>query len=182
MFLDNLLLPKTGTCFNIRQLKEPDFDDFYTLSSDANLKQFMGGAVTLPRKQWIAGMKKNQFYSEYLAIKMKPDSCFAGFASFNHFLKGPEISNTFFEFQILIAKLYQKQGLGTEISNILIAAAFHELKAERIYAVVDPQNQSSIKMFSKLGFKPEGEVNRIEEWQHGHKIFALASKTHRVAS
>lgn len=182
MFLDNLQLPKTGTRFNIRQLEECDLDDFYTLSSDANLKRFMGGKITLPRKQWIAKMKKNQFYKEYLAIEMKADSCFAGFARFSHFLKGPEISNTFFELQILIAKFYQKQGLGTEISKTLIAAAFNELNAERIYAVVDPQNKSSISMFSKLGFNPEGEVNNIENWQHGHKIFALTSKTHQVAS
>lgn len=169
-------LPKTGNHFAIRRLEERDLDDLYTLVSDPELKRFMGGPVPQPREQWIAEEKSDLSSSEpsnrRLSIEM--DGCLAGYARLGSKEWGSK------DLQILLAKPYQLQGLGTAVSKILISAAFNELRAPCVYAVVDPQNQDCIKLVRKLGFELEREVSDTNSWQYGHKIFALVSQTHQV--
>lgn len=51
---------------------------------------------------------------------------------------------------ISILSRWRSCGIGTEVLRLLVAAA--RLKRERVYALIKPQNVSSIKAFEKAGF------------------------------
>lgn len=50
------------------------------------------------------------------------------------------------------------QGFATEALSLLIDFAFRELGLHRIWARIIDGNEPSLKLFAKLGFKPEGRM------------------------
>lgn len=68
------------------------------------------------------------------------------------FMLIPNQDNTV-ELGYMILKELWGQGFATEVGQLLIKAAFAELKIESIRAVSDVKNHSSIRVLEKLGFK-----------------------------
>ncbi len=63
---------------------------------------------------------------------------------------------------ILIArKKNRMKGLASEALSILIGYAFHNLHLHQLYCSVSEDNQSSMKLFKKFGFK---EVGKKMDW------------------
>jgi RimJ/RimL family protein N-acetyltransferase len=56
------------------------------------------------------------------------------------------------------------QGLATEALRVLLAFCFEKLDLHRIEADVDPQNERSLKVLERQGFRREGLLR--ERWHH----------------
>jgi RimJ/RimL family protein N-acetyltransferase len=60
------------------------------------------------------------------------------------------------EFAILIGeRTAQGRGLGTRFALMLHALAFAALALERIYVTIIPANRGSLRLFEKLGYRPD---------------------------
>jgi len=57
------------------------------------------------------------------------------------------------EIAYLIAKPWQRQGLGTEAAQALVRHGFETLGLKRLIALVDPENEASIKTAKKAGLR-----------------------------
>lgn len=69
-----------------------------------------------------------------------------------HFLA----SDTFqVEMGCTLNKLYHGKGYATEALKQMIRHLFEQLNKRRITASIDPRNESSIKLYEKLGFRKE---------------------------
>ncbi len=79
------------------------------------------------------------------ACVRKGDNVLIGFTGLNPYLpKQPEL-----EFQLGVP--FWGHGYATEIGKAVIDAAFRTTDIERIYAMVNPQNQASMRVMEKIG-------------------------------
>lgn len=62
---------------------------------------------------------------------------------------------------ILIDTKYQRKGIAYQALQIMEKYAFEFLHFHQLYAHIPEKNQVSLKLFSKLGYKPTGVLN---EW------------------
>jgi RimJ/RimL family protein N-acetyltransferase len=78
------------------------------------------------------------------------DRALAGDADLRH------IEHRRAELAILIAaRAAQGRGLGTRFALMLHAFAFRELHLERVYVTIVPANAASLRLFEKLGYRPD---------------------------
>lgn len=63
-------------------------------------------------------------------------------------------------------KLYHGKGYALEALKGMISYLFHELNKRRIIASIDPRNESSIKLYERLGFRKEAHF-RESIFQNG---------------
>lgn len=66
------------------------------------------------------------------------------------------------EIGVTLSRRFQGQGYALEGLTRLLEYLFAELNLHRVRANVDPQNQSSIRLLERLGFRHEGRW--IESW------------------
>ena len=57
---------------------------------------------------------------------------------------------------ILIREPYREKGFAHEAMQILIHYSFSTLRLHQIYCNISPENESSLRLFKKLGFTPCG--------------------------
>lgn len=62
------------------------------------------------------------------------------------------------EVAYLLAKQYWRQGLGTEVAQALVRYGFEQLHLSRLIALLDPENQASIRTAKKAGLDFEREI------------------------
>ena len=62
------------------------------------------------------------------------------------------------EIAYLIAKPYQRQGLGAEAAQALVRHGFETLGLKRLLALIDPAHAASIKTAMKAGLRFEKEI------------------------
>jgi RimJ/RimL family protein N-acetyltransferase len=60
------------------------------------------------------------------------------------------------------------RGLGTEAVGLLLRFAFESLQAHRLEADVDPNNERSLRLLERHGFRREGYLR--ERWHHLGRI------------
>ncbi|RPJ51402.1 MAG: N-acetyltransferase, partial [Chloroflexi bacterium] len=66
------------------------------------------------------------------------------------------------EIGVTLSRRYQGHGYALEGLTRLLEYLFGELELHRVRANVDPQNQASIRLLERLGFRHEGRF--IESW------------------
>ncbi|RMX02589.1 spermidine N1-acetyltransferase [Corticibacter populi] len=62
------------------------------------------------------------------------------------------------EFQIIIAPDFQGKGLATRATRLAMDYGFSVLNLYKLYLIVDKENHRAIHVYTKLGFKVEGEL------------------------
>jgi diamine N-acetyltransferase len=60
------------------------------------------------------------------------------------------------EFQIIISPDFQGKGFATIAAQLAMDYAFKTLNLNKLYLVVDSENERAINVYAKLGFKKEG--------------------------
>lgn len=68
-----------------------------------------------------------------------------------------------FELGYILGRDYWRKGYLTEAANAVLNYAFGEMGARRIMADTDPDNDASIALLGKLGFRKVGHLR--EEWE-----------------
>ncbi|WP_445710330.1 GNAT family N-acetyltransferase [Flavobacterium sp.] len=70
---------------------------------------------------------------------------------------------------ILIREIENRaKGIGTEALGMLINYAFHQLQLHQLYANIGTENENSMQLFSKFGFK---EIGIKKEWNKVNGIY-----------
>lgn len=68
------------------------------------------------------------------------------------------------EVAYLLAKDYWGQGLGTEAARAILEYGFEQLPVERLICLIDPENQASVKVTTKIGMTYERDVEDQYGW------------------
>jgi len=139
----------------IRPLEIRDADDLYLYRSNASINCFQGWIPTcieevndfiLYRISPEINVPDTWFQ---LVILTKDTGKLIGDIGI-HFLKSEPAQ---VELGVTLALDFQGQGFATEALSGIISYLFGELNKQRILASIDPNNESSIKLFERLGFR-----------------------------
>jgi diamine N-acetyltransferase len=76
------------------------------------------------------------------------------------------------EFQIIVAPDQQGKGIAAHATRMALDHGFRVLNLHKIYLYVDKENAKAIHIYTKLGFRPEGEL--VDEFfSHGQYRSAI---------
>ena len=81
---------------------------------------------------------------------------------------------------LLLRSKFWGKNIGAEVTSILIQVAFSSLGAQRVIGIVDPANQASVSMITRLGFSFLREYSGRQPWQQGHHIYGVERHTHNL--
>ena len=115
----------------------------------------------------------NKRYLRYYVFKKNNTKLIIGTVSFGNVTDAPYNSSTIgYKFD----PFFHNQGYAIEAVNAVIDTAFSYLNLHRLMAYIMPENQASIKLIEKAGFKREGfmekAINIRGHWED-HFLYAL---------
>ena len=166
-----LQLPKIGDGFVLRALTREDAADLANIEFDPDVKRFLA----LPKKgkaEWIDAFDPETY--DGWAIQV--ENCLAGRASILRCRRRGEG-----ELAIVIARSFWGQHLGRKVAEMLIHAAFDELRAIALMAKVHPEHRASISLLREFRFRRRGVVDSSEHGQEGYFIYRLSRTTYNLS-
>lgn len=92
------------------------------------------------------------------AIVRKRDNLVLGTCGFNNW----DQENCRAEIGYELGQQFWRQGIMTETLTALLGYGFGRMELNRIQALVEPANRSSLSLLQKLGFKEEGVLRKYE--------------------
>jgi len=115
----------------------------------------------------------NKRYLRYYVFKKNNPNLIIGTVSFGNVTDAPYNNSTIgYKFD----PFFHNQGYAFEAISACIAPASEYLKLHRLMAYIMPENEASIKLIERLGFKREGlmekSINIRGQWED-HFLYAL---------
>jgi RimJ/RimL family protein N-acetyltransferase len=163
----------------MRRLVASDLDDLYALYRDPEIRRyFPEGTLTLDETReelaWFLNGHPDHPELGLWATIHKPTGAFIGRCGLLPWtIDGVDEV----EIAYLIAKPWQRQGLGAEAARALVRHGFETLGLKRLIALVDPANEASIRIAEKAGlrFEKEAEIDGLRSpvymvERHGHTL------------
>ena len=149
----------------MRRLAPSDLDDLYALYRDPDIRRyFPEGVLTLDETreelEWFLNGHPDHPELGLWATIHKPTGAFIGRCGLLPWtIDGVDEV----EIAYLIAKPWQRQGLGAEAARALVRYGFETLGLKRLIALIDPAHEASIKtaMSAGLRFEKEAEIDGL---------------------
>jgi ribosomal-protein-alanine N-acetyltransferase len=144
----------------LRRLLPDDLDDLFALYRDPEIRRyFPEGTLTYEETreelEWfLNGHPAHPELGLWATIHKETDQ-FIGRCGLLPWTieQHPEV-----EVAYLLAKAYWGQGLGTEAAQALVNYGFEQLGLSRLICLIDPENQASIRVATKIGMTLEKEM------------------------
>lgn len=152
-----ITFPKLETeRFILRELCSEDAKEYYHYFSDHEVTKYWGyeGPKNMETASKTFTRFQNAFHRKEMitwGIATKSDDKIIGTCILNDFIKA-SMANLGYN----LSRDYWRKGVMTEVLETIIPYAFNVLDLNRIQAKVMPDNISSVKLLSKLGFEQEG--------------------------
>jgi ribosomal-protein-alanine N-acetyltransferase len=139
----------------MRRLVASDLDDLYALYRDPEIRlYFPEGTLTLEETReelaWFLNGHPEHPELGLWATIHKPTSQFIGRCGL---LPWTIDGVNEVEIAYLIAKPWQRQGLGAEAAGALVRYGFETLGLKRLIALIDPEHEASIRTTEKAGLR-----------------------------
>ena len=144
----------------MRRLVASDLDVLYALYRDPEIRRyFPEGTLTLEQTRdelaWFLNGHPDHPELGLWATIDKPTGAFIGRCGLLPWtIDGVDEV----EIAYLIAKPWQRQGLGAEAARALVRYGFETLGLKRLIALIDPKHEASIRTAMKAGLKFEKEA------------------------
>lgn len=170
-----IAFPKRGDGILLRDFTASDAEPLAEIEYDPEVKNFLA-VPSKVRAEWIRSFSPDLIIR--CAVEALPEHVLAGQASISRSgIRGKG------ELRIVIAKRFWGRQLGRKAAELLIPAAFEEMKAISVLATVHPDNRASLALVQSLGFiycgKKEGDKS---DWQYGHLIYEVSRAAYEVDS
>lgn len=140
----------------IRKATEKDLEDILEIYNNAILNT----TATYDYEPYTIENRRDWFNKKIEnnepIIVFEKDGKVVGLATFGNFRSKPGYKYTI-EHSVYVHKDYRKEGIGTKLLDKLIKIAI-EREYKTIVAGIDAENDSSIKMHIKFGFKYSGTI------------------------
>jgi RimJ/RimL family protein N-acetyltransferase len=157
----------------IRPFDEGDLDAAYAVNSDPEARRFTGGVVD--RAESDRGLRKqidrvSRTGLGARAVVERQSNQVIGYCGLQPFAETAEIE-LFYGY----ATSAWGRGFATEAADALIELGFRCLDAERLVAIVLPENVASLRVLEKLGFLRSGTYLH-PRWKLEHLFLCLARR------
>ncbi|SCD19448.1 GNAT family acetyltransferase [Proteiniphilum saccharofermentans] len=160
---------------NILRLRAPepeDLDLLYAWENDTAIWQKGASIVPFSRysiKQYLIDYKHDIYVDKQLRLMVtlrETDECIGtvDLYDFDPFHRRAGVG-------ILIDSKHRRRGYGMQVLMLLEDYAFRFLNLRQLYAIIPEKNNSSIRLFSKTGYRKSG---LLEEWLASEDSFCHA--------
>ena len=159
----------------LRPFEPSDFDTLSAILADAEVMQLVLSGTAYSQAESAKFIEDNflAYESNDIGLGVLCERFnqrivgFAGIIDYQYAEKGAV------EIGFVLAKFAHGRGYATEIGRALMKYALDELKHDRLYATVHPNNSPSNRVMEKLGMKA---VNRIEARDRGARLIYCIGK------
>lgn len=140
----------------IRKMDFSDVDDIFEMDSDPEVHRYIENCPVTSRDEIIEVVKiLNIQYKETgvgrWALERKDSGEVIGWCGLK-LIKSMNKHENFYELGYRLKRKHWKKGYTTEACRAIIDYGRNILNLERIYAIIDPENQASRNVLQKLGF------------------------------
>lgn len=162
----------TGKLVTLRALEMSDLDEILRFYNTLELRRLLGPPIVRSRKymeEWLQKMSGWDPWKEghlYLAIEENKSHEFLGIAHFDDVLlphNRAEVGLSVYD------PKNRGRGYGTDAMLVLLWIGFEILGLNSIYLDTMEDNERSIKLYKKIGFKPVGILRETEYIDGSHK-------------
>lgn len=145
----------------LQSLSEDDLPYLIDIHNNAEIKKmamFHPFPVTAANDQiWLKAISNDTSNkSVYFSIREKKANSFAGYVS----LQGINWINRNCYFGIVVASKFQAQGIGSEVTALVLDYAVNKLNLIKVQLEVIADNNIAIDLYKKLGFEIEGILKK----------------------
>lgn len=142
--------------FILRELRSEDAEDYHSYLSDDEVIKYWGykGPKNIETASKTFTRFENAFNRKEMitwGIATKEDDKIIGTCILNDFVRASMVDVSY-----NLSRDYWGKGIMTEVLSTIIPYAFNVLDMNRIQAKVMLENNSSVKLLSKVGFVQEG--------------------------
>ncbi len=149
-----------------------DFNNLYTLQSDADVMQYIGQGVRT-EAEVLSGLEKaiSHYQKHHFSLGCvfeKESEAFVGRAGLIYLAyddNQPDI-----EVGYALMKNFWNKGYGTELARALISWGFTQLVVEKLVGVINPDNERSRRVLEKAGMK---YVGRSHYWTNEVDLYEI---------
>lgn len=150
----------------LRRLTMDDLDALFALYCDPEVRRyFLEGTLsyeeTKEELEWIINVYYRQYGFGLWATIHKETGAFIGRCGL---LPWTIEGNSEVEVAYLLASAYWGQGLGTEAAQAILEYGFRQLTVPRLICLIDPENEASVKVATKIGMTYQKEVEDKFGW------------------
>ena len=146
----------------LRALEPEDLVFFYNIENDTSLWSSSNTTVPYSKfllKYYLENTKGDLFSDKELRLVVECKETrqpigMIDLYDFNAFHHRAEVG-------VVILEEYRGKGYGSEALDLLVNYVFRFLMLHQLYAYVDSKNESSMALFSKVGFK---QVSVLKDW------------------
>lgn len=140
----------------IRKMDFSDVDDIFEMDSDPEVHRYIENCPVTSRDEITEVVKiLNIQYKETgvgrWALERKDSGEVIGWCGLK-LIKSMNKHENFYELGYRLKRKHWKKGYTTEACRAIIDYGRNILNLERIYAIIDPENQASRNVLQKLGF------------------------------
>jgi ribosomal-protein-alanine N-acetyltransferase len=147
----------------LRKLTADDTEALFAIWSDDRVTKHMDiSSFQDPREAFEVIQQMNDLAEKGMAtrggLESKETGALIGTCGINEWSKGHDRASIGYE----LAVDSWRQGYMTEVLEVLLSYAFHKGNLNRVEALVEPENEGSIKVLQKMGFQKEGLLRGYE--------------------
>ncbi len=147
-----------GTTIYLRALEPNDLDFVYELENDEAIWEVSNTHTPYSRfliRQYLENAHQDIYEAKQLRLAICKDEDFPAIGLIDLFDFDPK--NNRAGIGILLAGNQDRgKGIGSEALGLLIQYAFHQLNLHQLFANIAPENEPSIRLFTKFGFQKIG--------------------------
>jgi len=141
----------------LRQITQDDFTDLCEILQDADVMYFWEHTFSESQVQeWIDRQLKRYEQTGvgvWIAIEKETGKTVGQIGLVYGDIEGEDV----LELTYMLKKAYWGKGFAFEGGKACLDYAFKEMKMDKVYAPIRPENQASVKVAEKLGFEMHGE-------------------------
>lgn len=150
----------------LRRLTLSDLDALFTLYCDPEVRRYFPEGTlsyeeTKEELEWIIDVYYGQHGFGLWATIHKETGEFIGRCGLLPWIIEGQSE---VEVAYLLARAYWGQGLGTEAAQAILEYGFDQLPVERLICLIDPENQASVRVATKIGMTYEKEIEDKFGW------------------
>ncbi|NNM61816.1 MAG: GNAT family N-acetyltransferase [Steroidobacteraceae bacterium] len=150
-----LTLPLRSARLELRDFTRADLDGIVAYSCDPRVTRylFFGPRDAQSTAEYLDALLESQVERPRtrfeLAVQELGSGCLIGACDLSMIERGV------YDLGYMLGSAHWGQGYATEIAHTLAAAAFRELRADRVISTVDVNNSASIRVLEKAGMRWE---------------------------
>lgn len=157
------MLTLKGENIYLRALEPEDLEFVYQIENDESIWEISNTQTPYSRfliRQYLENAHQDIYEAKQLRLAICLNSKQKAVGLIDLFDFDPK--NHRAGIGILIQNVENRSlGIGSEALSLLIKYAFHQLQLHQLYANIGTENEASLKLFAKYGFK---EVGIKKEW------------------